>query len=73
MWPQLSPAVRMSRFANTAIRAIENAYPIFRQPLLHVNVTAQPSAAWTLQQLREVVGLESRHRLLVAAWQCRTL
>ena len=29
-----------------------------RRRLLHVNVTAQPSADWTLQQLREVVGEE---------------
>jgi putative transposase len=33
--------------------------------LLHLNVTRHPSAAWTLQQLREVVGLESRHRFLL--------
>ena len=33
--------------------------------LLHLNVTGHPSAAWTLQQLREVVGLESRHRFLL--------
>ena len=33
--------------------------------LLHLNVTRHPSAAWTLQQLREVVGLQSRHRFLI--------
>jgi putative transposase len=33
--------------------------------LLHLNVTRYPSAAWTLQQLREVAGLESRHRFLL--------
>jgi transposase InsO family protein len=33
--------------------------------LLHLNVTGHPSAAWTLQQLREVAGLESRHRFLL--------
>jgi putative transposase len=33
--------------------------------LVHVNVTGHPSAAWTLQQLREVVGLDSRHRFLI--------
>jgi putative transposase len=33
--------------------------------LLHLNVTGHPSAAWTLQQLREAVGLESRHRFLL--------
>jgi putative transposase len=38
--------------------------------LLHVNVTAQPSAAWTLQQLRKVVGLESRHRFLIHDRDC---
>ena len=38
--------------------------------LLHVNVTGHPSAAWTLQQLREVVGLESRHRFLIHDRDC---
>src|SRR6478609_2696420 len=33
--------------------------------LLHVNVTGHPNAVWTLQQLREVVGLDSRHRFLI--------
>jgi len=33
--------------------------------LLHLNVTRHPSAAWTLQQLREVAGLEHRHRFLL--------
>ena len=33
--------------------------------LLHVNVTGHPNAAWTLQQLREVVGLDSQHRFLI--------
>jgi len=29
--------------------------------LIHCNVTAHPSAAWTLQQLREAVGLEEQY------------
>ncbi len=33
--------------------------------LLHLNVTGHPNAAWTLQQLREVVGLQSGHRFLI--------
>jgi len=33
--------------------------------LLHINVTAHPSAAWTLQQLREVAGIDSPHRFLL--------
>jgi hypothetical protein len=30
--------------------------------LLHFNVTAHPSSAWTLQQLREAVGFEKRYQ-----------
>jgi putative transposase len=33
--------------------------------LIHCNVTAHPSAAWTLQQLREAVGLEERYEYLL--------
>jgi putative transposase len=33
--------------------------------LVHVNVTACPSADWTLQQLRAVVGEEGAHRYLI--------
>src|SRR6476620_51158 len=33
--------------------------------LARVDVTAHPSAAWTLQQLREVVGFEQAHRYLI--------
>ena len=33
--------------------------------LAHVNVTAHPSADWTLQQLRAVVGEEGAHRYLI--------
>ena len=33
--------------------------------LMHVNVTAHPSAAWTLQQMREVVADTDRHRFLL--------
>src|SRR5712672_230407 len=32
--------------------------------LIHCNVTAHPSAAWTLQQLREAVGFEERYEYL---------
>jgi hypothetical protein len=30
--------------------------------LVHYNVTAHPSAAWTLQQLREAIGLQERYK-----------
>jgi transposase InsO family protein len=33
--------------------------------LIHCNVTAHPSAAWTLQQLREAVGLQERYEYLL--------
>src|SRR5437762_9755549 len=33
--------------------------------LIHCNITAHPSAAWTLQQLREVIGLEDRYEYLL--------
>ena len=33
--------------------------------LAHINVTSNPSADWTLQQLREVVGDEGAHQYLI--------
>jgi hypothetical protein len=32
--------------------------------LIHCDVTAHPSAAWTLQQLREATGLQARYEYL---------
>ena len=36
-----------------------------RRRLAHVGVTNHPTAAWTLQQLSEVVGDEGAHRYLI--------
>ena len=33
--------------------------------LLHFNVTCHPTAAWTLQQLREILGYDGRYRYLI--------
>jgi putative transposase len=33
--------------------------------LIHCNVTAHPSAAWTLQQVREAIGLDERYEYLL--------
>jgi len=33
--------------------------------LAHVNVTTHPSAAWTLQQLREVIADADQHKYLI--------
>jgi putative transposase len=33
--------------------------------LIHCNVTAHPSASWTLQQLREAMGLQERYEYLL--------
>jgi len=33
--------------------------------LLHVNVTAHPTAEWTLQQLRETIPADQAYRFLI--------
>jgi hypothetical protein len=33
--------------------------------LMHCNVTALPSAAWTLQQLRNAIGFQDRYEYLI--------
>jgi putative transposase len=38
--------------------------------LIHFNVTAHPSAAWTLQQLRNTVGCEERYKFLLHERDC---
>ena len=51
------------------VRRIANENPWWREQrsrrLIGCNVTAHPSAAWTLQQLREVVGYEERYGFLI--------
>lgn len=41
-----------------------------RRRLIHYNVTAHPSAAWTLLQLREVVGYGNGYRVLFHDRDC---
>ena len=36
-----------------------------RRRLAHVNVTANPTAEWTLQQLREAIGCDNAQRYLI--------
>lgn len=38
--------------------------------LIHYNVRAHPSADWTLQQLREVVGCDDQHGFLIQDRDC---
>jgi putative transposase len=38
--------------------------------LIHFNITAHPTSAWTLQQLREVIGLENRFQHLLHDRDC---
>jgi transposase InsO family protein len=38
--------------------------------LLHFNLTAYPTAAWTLQQLREAIGFEEGYRYLIHDRDC---
>ena len=38
--------------------------------LIHCNVTAHPSAAWTLQQLREAIGLQEQYEYLLHDRDC---
>jgi hypothetical protein len=38
--------------------------------LIHCNVTTHPSAAWTLQQLREAIGLQDRYKFLIHDRDC---
>jgi hypothetical protein len=33
--------------------------------LIHCNITAHPSATWTLQQLREAIGFQDRYEFLL--------
>ncbi len=36
-----------------------------RRRLIHVNVTAHPTAQWTLQQFREAIPAEHTYRILI--------
>jgi transposase InsO family protein len=38
--------------------------------LIHCNVTTHPSAAWTLQQLREAIGFQDRYEFLIHDRDC---
>lgn len=47
------------------VRAYSTVIEHHSRRLIHDNVTAHPSAAWTLQQLREAVGFEERYEYML--------
>jgi hypothetical protein len=55
------PMVSYDRRAGQSFVVIEHS----TRRLAHINVTANPNADWTLQQLREVVGNGGGHRYLI--------
>jgi len=51
--------------ANLRVLYVLAVMEVGSRRIVHVNVTAHPTAAWTLQQFREVIGCEHAWRFLI--------
>lgn len=61
--PAWSPRIPVE--LRTLIRRMARENPVWGKERIASELFAHPSAEWTLQQLREVVGYEDRYRYLI--------